>query len=263
MANDYNELDNLPKIGGKEIKGEQLPSYYGLATSQEVETYVNAQIASLPVDNIKGSLDVLNGEIIDTTGLDKINYAIDSKELIKSAIIAKNGLVTDDTTLREFADKIALIPGNATALIKPTLVTQSGSFSSDGLWTIPEVNSVIDSSSGNYITVQSTAFTWASLVLNSTTTKHLMTSVTQVLGENIYLFARIKASSLTSLTLLPYQSITAIANTLTFAGLTPPSGFTTDSNTTIEVSIVYTITQTTKTVITLKNVYVRYINEVA
>ena len=201
MAN-FNDLINIPKIEGVEVKGDKLAEDFGLINITDMQAYVAEELAKV------------HGE-------------------------------------------------NATALIRPTLVTQSGSFSGDGLWTIPEVNSVINSASSNYVTVQSTAFTWASLVLNSTTTKHLMTSVTQVLGENIYLYARIKASSLTSLTLLPYQSITAIANTLTFAGLTPPDGFITDSNTTIEVSIVYTITQTAKTVITLKNVFVRYVNEVA
>ena len=99
---------------------------------------------------------------------EKFTYLDGTKTAIKNAIIARGVPVATGDTFRSYASKIPLIGAvgsqNATALILPTLVTQSGSYATDGFWTIPTVNSLIDSTSSVYVTTQATAFTWARLL---------------------------------------------------------------------------------------------------
>jgi hypothetical protein len=100
------------------------PGYIGGATIS-VGFLINADPAPAPTfeavlitSSVSQALDELNGEVIQTTIIDKIDGAKTSKEDIRQAIITKGVAVGLDVPLSDYDDKIAAIGGSVDYLVQ-------------------------------------------------------------------------------------------------------------------------------------------------
>ena len=80
------------------------------AQIQTLESQISdlqTQISDLQsqVSNYESGLDAINGEVVQN----KVNYALESKNLIAAAINEKGGTITSETTLRQYPNQIATL----------------------------------------------------------------------------------------------------------------------------------------------------------
>ena len=92
---------------------------------------LNGKVADIEkeINGVGEMIDVINGEVIWLGLVQKLNYLLDTKKLIKQAIINKNVKVSDTDTFRSYADKIDSININQGIITESSVQPPNVSYS--------------------------------------------------------------------------------------------------------------------------------------
>ena len=82
--------------------------------ARENISILNGKVSDIEkeINGVAEIVDIINGEVIWLGLVQKLNYLLDTKKLIKQAIINKNVKVNDTDTFRSYAAKIDSINHN-------------------------------------------------------------------------------------------------------------------------------------------------------
>jgi len=190
---------------------------------------------------------------------EKFTYLDGTKTAIKNAIVARGIAVETTDTFRSYASKINSIgqisAKNASALIRPTSLTQGTGYTA---WTIPTDNSIVSDSFSTAVTftvMATIGYFWITLDgVNS-----IVPVPANYQSTELPFFARFITTSASGLTITAKSTTAQLSNVLNINGITNPESFTPSI---IEVSGILSNIFTSTHTLSLHKLYVRFINEV-
>lgn len=100
-------------------------------TARENISTLNGKVTDIEkeINGVSEMVDVINGEVIWLGLVQKLNYLLDTKKLIKQAIINKDVEVSDTDTFRSYADKIDSINSNQGIITESSVQSPNVSYS--------------------------------------------------------------------------------------------------------------------------------------
>lgn len=100
-------------------------------TARENISTLNGKVSDIEkeINGVSEIVDIINGEVVWLGLVQKLNYLLDTKKLIKQAIINKNVEVSDTDTFRSYADKIDSINSNQGIITESSVQSPNVSYS--------------------------------------------------------------------------------------------------------------------------------------